>query len=426
MRELMFGWEFPPHISGGLGTACFGITQALVESGEDILFVLPKIDSRSRQSHVRLISASEVAREVRIPAGPRPGLLEVHEIESLLGPYLTEEGYRESLQRSQGTEGVPKKKRRGLLEFSGNYGRNLFEEVVRYGEVAEFLATKERFDLIHIHDWMTVPAGIMAKKASGKCLIYHVHSLEFDRSGKNVNPRVFEIERRGLESADHVIAVSHYTKDMIVQRYAIDPAKISVVHNAVNQAEHRPAPPASKPGRKIVLFLGRITFQKGPEYFVEAAARVLRVMPEIFFVMAGSGDMVQRMIQRVAELGIGMNFHFTGFLKEADVERIFSMSDLYVMPSVSEPFGISPLEAARYDVPVIISKQSGVGEVLQSALKVDFWDTDALADRILAVLRHPALKIDLQGGGREELKAMLWKHAAGKITSIYRKLLGIA
>ncbi len=425
MRELMFGWEFPPHISGGLGTACFGMTQALVESGEDIIFVLPKIASGSRESHVKLISASEVARETSIPSEPRHGFMEIREIESLLGPYLTEERYREILRQSQESESGPRKKKRGPLHFSGNYGRNLFEEVVRYGEIAEVLGSRERFDLIHIHDWMTVPAGIMAKKASGKTLIYHVHSLEFDRSGTTVNPRVYEIERRGLESADHIIAVSHYTKDVIVKNYAVHPAKISVVHNAVNQAEHRSAPPISKPpGRKIVLFLGRITFQKGPDYFVEAASRVLRVMPEIIFVMAGSGDMVQRMILRVAELGIGMNFHFTGFLKESEVERIFTMSDLYVMPSVSEPFGISPLEAARYDVPVIISRQSGVGEVLQSALKVDFWDTAGLADRILAVLRYPALKTDLQGGGREELKALLWKHAAGKIKAIYRQLLG--
>jgi len=297
--------------------------------------------------------------------------------------------------------------------------------VINYGRAAGVLAGEESFDVIHGHDWMTVHAGIEARRASGRPYIYHVHSLEFDRSGENINRQVYDVERYGLENADHIISVSHYTKDTIVNRYGINPDKVTVVHNAVSRSEGRIRCRIEKrPGEKIVLFLGRITFQKGPDYFIEAAARVLEKIPNVTFVMAGAGDMMPQMIERVAQLRMGRYFHFAGFLKGDEVERIYAMSDLYVMPSVSEPFGISPLEAMLYDVPVIISKQSGVSEILHHALKVNFWDVNELADKMIGALRHPALVMEMTARSREELKNIHWNAAAEKILSVYRRVCG--
>jgi glycosyltransferase involved in cell wall biosynthesis len=310
----------------------------------------------------------------------------------------------------------------GILEISGDYGPNLVEEITRYGRVAEAIAQHESFDVIHAHDWMTVFAGVRASQVSGKPYIYHVHALEYDRSGENMNRDIFDIEHYGLKSADHIIAVSHYTKKMIVARYGIPPGKITVVYNGVDSYPKRQYKQEKKHPGKVVLFLGRITFQKGPDYFVEAAAKVLEKKSDITFVMAGSGDMLPRMIERVAELGIGKHFHFTGFLHGADVERIYGASDLYVMPSVSEPFGISPLEAAAYEVPVIISKQSGVSEVMNHVLKVDFWDVRELANKILAALTYRALPRQLSEEGIKDLKNLTWGKAARKTLSVYHKV----
>jgi glycogen(starch) synthase len=301
----------------------------------------------------------------------------------------------------------------------------MFAEAALYGRKAGVLAKEEDFDVIHCHDWMTVHAGMEARRSSGRPFIYHVHSLEFDRSGEHINRRVYDIERQGLESADHIISVSHYTKKMIVERYGIKPQKVKVVHNAVSQKEGRERNHDRKmTDHKIVLFLGRITFQKGPDTFIEAAARVLEKIPSAVFVMAGSGDMMPRMVERVALLRMGRHFHFTGFIRGEEVERIYSMSDLYVMPSVSEPFGISPLEAVLFDVPVIISKQSGVSEILNHALKVDFWDVNELSNKIIAVLTYPALVKEMTDRAREEIAKIQWDAAAEKIVSVYRGVCG--
>jgi glycosyltransferase involved in cell wall biosynthesis len=297
-------------------------------------------------------------------------------------------------------------------------------EIARYGNVAGVLAGRESFDVIHGHDWMTVFAGLHAREISGKPFILHVHATEFDRSGENVNRDIFEIEGFGMKHADHVIAVSHYTKNIIVNRYGIEPEKVSVVHNAVTKEEGGPYGAITKrPGQKIVLFLGRITFQKGPDYFIEAAARVLKFLPDVTFVMAGTGDMMPRMVERVAELHIGKNFHFLGFISGEQIEQIYAMSDLYVMPSVSEPFGISPLEAMLRDVPVIISRQSGVVEILKNALTVDFWDVPDLANKMIAVLRYPALSREMTDLSRETLRTICWEHAAEKIMAVYERVI---
>ncbi|HPL63739.1 MAG TPA: glycosyltransferase family 4 protein [Syntrophales bacterium] len=429
MRVLMFGWEFPPHISGGLGTACFGITKALTEKQVEIVFVLPRIKGVDRSSHVTLLSASEIpltrTREVEYFGKG----MDFRPIDSILRPYIGEEQYMavlsETRQSSEEQESSKEAWREGgpCAAISGDYGPDMMAEIVRYGGVARVLAGRENFDIIHGHDWMTVFAGIYAREVSGKPFILHVHATEFDRSGENVNRDIFEIERFGMRNADCIIAVSHYTKGIIVNRYEIKPEKVSVVHNAVTKEDGGGyAAVRKRPGQKIVLFLGRITFQKGPDYFIEAAARVLKVFPDVTFVMAGTGDMMPRMIERVAELRIGKHFHFLGFISGDQIEQIYAMSDLYVMPSVSEPFGISPLEAMLRDVPVIISRQSGVAEILNNALTVDFWDVSDLANKMIAVLQYPALSRDMTDMSRETLRTIGWEHAAEKIIEVYEGL----
>ena len=415
MRILMFGWEFPPRMSGGLGTACYGMTAALAGLGHRITFVLPQDGEAGAAPFLDLVSASGVP----VSDNDRDDGMEAHlrrltlrPLPSLLHPYL-DPGHYHALYLSE---------RRRFSETARVYGPDLIAEVIRYGQAGGVLARTLSFDVIHAHDWMTVPAALLARRISGRPLVLHIHSLEYDRSGENVNEEIRAIEREGMEKADRIIAVSHRTKRMIAERYAIPPEKISVVYNAVTRTEAQRAYRTERPGeRKMVLFLGRITFQKGPDYFVEAAAQVLHVLPDVTFVMAGAGDMMGRMIERVGELGIGDRFHFTGFLQGEEIERIFSLSDLYVMPSVSEPFGISPLEAMMYDVPVILSRQSGVSEILKHALKVNFWDVREMASKIIAVLKHPVLAGAMAEKAREELRKIRWEKAAERIAAIYRE-----
>lgn len=309
-----------------------------------------------------------------------------------------------------------------------HYVGDLFGEVERYARLAGQIARQERFDIVHAHDWMTFPAGIAASALSGRPLVVHVHSTEFDRSGEHVNQRVYEIERQGMHAAARVVAVSFLTRKIVASRYGVPEDRIEVVYNAIETdggqlGEQLPA--AIGRGEKIVLFLGRITMQKGPEYFLAAAKRVLEVMDNVRFLMAGSGDMIRRTIELAAEMGIGHKVLFTGFLRGRDVDRAFRMADLYVMPSVSEPFGIAPLEALSHDVPVIISKQSGVAEVLTHALKVDFWDINEMANKIIAVLRHPPLHATLREHGSFEIRKLSWRDSASRCLRIYRSVLGM-
>jgi len=416
----MLGWEFPPFISGGLGTACYGITKSLSHQGAEIVFVLPRIKGANRESHVRLISATDIP----VSAGwmeDLPGV-DFRPVDSVLRPYLDQEQYRAILHGFRPGGGSSDEEN---LFLTGDYGADLMLEAFRYGRVVGKIAGEEDFDVIHGHDWMTAFAGVAASRVSGKPFIYHAHALEFDRSGENINDQVYQVERFGMESAARVIAVSHFTKNTIVNRYGIHPDKISVVHNAVSRdAVQEVNVSGKRKGQKIVLFLGRITFQKGPDYFIEAAAQVLRHRPDVTFVMAGAGDMRPRMIERVAQLGIGRHFHFLGFVSGMQIERIYAMSDLYVMPSVSEPFGIAPLEAMLRDVPVIISKQSGVSEILRNVLKVDFWDVRELANKIVSVLRYPALSREMVERSREALRRIHWENAAEKIMTVYESVGG--
>lgn len=423
MRILMFGWEFPPHISGGLGTACYEISRTLCRHGHTIVFVVPRAGVAEKSSPVQLVDASRVP----VPYPPTVeeffDALDLHPVDSLLRPYLNEAEYQHVLQADEVNPSGPRPPR-SVLHTGSHYGGNLMAEVARYSEIGEELALGQDCDLIHAHDWMTFLAAIRAKRATGKPLVVHVHSVEHDRRSGGVDSSIFEIEKLGMREADHVIAVSHYTRNLILEQYGIPAHKVSVVHNAVSRRHvasvyHVPR----SPRKKTVLFLGRITSQKGPDYFLEAAARVLEKTKDVSFVMAGSGDMLPRMIARVGELRIGQHFHFTGFLQGQDVERMYAISDLYVMPSVSEPFGLSPLEAMIYDVPVLLSKQAGVNEVLPHALTVDFWDVEDIAGKILAVLKYPALSRELLRNGRKALQSIRWEVAAERIQLIYNKLM---
>jgi len=378
MKVLMFGWEFPPFKSGGLGTACYDLTKGLARQGVDVTFVMPSAPEGADSDFVRIIGCNNLKDRIKIK-----------KIHSMLQPYMTSEAYHKSLKNA------PNFKSKG-----GVYGSNLYNEVCRYSESARFIAEEEDFDVIHAHDWMTYQAGINAKQASGKPLVLHMHATEFDRTGGNPNSYISHIEYTGLKSADRIIANSSYTKQNIINHYNIEPERIEIVHWGIdpdNLYLNMDYDPAIKKSRdKIVLFLGRITLQKGPDYFIEAAKKVLDFEKNVKFVVAGEGDMLDRMIDRTVELGISDKFLFTGWLKGADVYKAFKMADLYIMPSVSEPFGLVALEAIRNSTPIIISKNSGVSEVVSHALKVDFWDINQMANHIVSIIKYKELEEEMK------------------------------
>ncbi|MBS0011522.1 MAG: glycosyltransferase family 4 protein [Bacteroidales bacterium] len=423
MKVLMFGWEFPPHISGGLGTASYGLTRGMASIPDmEVLFVVPKAYGDEVHPGMQLIGANNVRiAHKKIYYRGETKTFDKIEVESMIVPYTDPEDFwRMTREKEIGTRLFVETDDKGRLHFTGKYGADLIQEIEKYALVASVIADENDFDIIHAHDWLAYPAGIAAKQASGKPLVIHVHATDFDRSGGNVNPVVYKIEKTGMDAADRIIAVSKLTRETVINKYNIDPAKVTTVYNAVEPVggvydEYNPKSIQDK----VVTFLGRITMQKGPEYFVEAAYRVLKVMNNVRFVMAGSGDMMERMMRRAAELDITDRFHFTGFLKGMDVYWMLRLSDVYIMPSVSEPFGISPLEAMQSNVPVIISKQSGVAEILTHAVKIDFWDIDAMADAIHAILSYPALSGMFIEKGREEVETLKWENSAKNVRSIY-------
>ncbi len=454
MRVLMLGWEFPPFIAGGLGVACYGLTKALDRQGHEVLFILPRPVDTSHSSHIKLLSPDSSRGSFKLPRkrasarrGKGPAEAEpdytTTEFEhavfkgveaSFSSPYPVfntlshgaEPGSEASVlaageEASSGS--VPPPGPVGVIQRGGaHYSGDLVGDADRYARLVVALARHERFDVVHAHDWLTYPAGIAIAGVSGKPLVVHVHSTEFDRSGDNIHQQLYNIERRGMHLADRVVAVSEFTKSICVQKYGVPVSKVDVVYNGIDRDADQPEPGLQIESKdKLVLFLGRITMQKGPEYFIAAAKRVLEKIKNVKFVVAGSGDMTTRMIELAAQMGIGSKVLFTGFLRGRDVERVFSMADCYVMPSVSEPFGISALEAIHHDVPVIISKQSGVSEVLTHVLKVDFWDTDEMANKIVAVLRHPPLSQTLRHHGPFELRWLTWDGAAEKCVKAYTR-----
>lgn len=489
MRILMLGWEFPPFIAGGLGTACFGLTRALNRAGHEILFVLPKPIGQAHAEHVKLYGPDglrpilahegrdagrafthdpepqampdEVAQAVidraRIieetiaqeePAGSTT-LLEVEA--PFASPYGGGPGMggyaagspaqqrltrvvRELTLRGDAPaflKGMPPTAAASVLsglfaieqmthDGDDHYSTDLFGDADRYAQIVAALGHKTDFDVIHAHDWLTYPAGVAARAVTGKPLVCHMHATEFDRSGEHINQQVYDIERMGVHAADRVIAVSQLTREILINRYGVEPGKVDVVYNGVDKEGSQPVDGVKiEKDDRIILFLGRITMQKGPEYFIRAAKRVLEKVDKVKFVVAGSGDMAQRMIEEAARLGIGHKVLFTGFLRGRDVERVFKMADCFVMPSVSEPFGIVALEAIIHDTPVIISKQSGVSEVLSHALKVDFWDVDDMANKIVAVMKYPPLSATLREHGEFDVRRLTWADSARKVVASY-------
>jgi glycogen synthase len=490
MKVLMFGWEFPPHISGGLGTACHGLTHSLEREDVEVLFVVPKLHGDEPAGHLSLINASDVsiksnpkihdfvARKYQVSSSAdqisngepiqsaattekiikvrkEKGLTQI-EVQSTLSPYhspdfslsstgierwnhVIEEKRPEHKDRISSTDKKTKNQSDSTVEtlesnsvsepfelkytFSGAYGPDLLSEVDVYAAVAAEIAKEFSFDVIHAHDWMTYPAGIAAKKVSGKPLVVHVHATEFDRAGENGDKRVYAIEHAGLKESDCVVTVSEWTKNIAIAKYGVPDEKIEVVHNGIIPKETNgviySSPLKNSP---IVTFLGRVTHQKGPLFFVEAARKVLEQIPDARFVVAGSGDLLPAMIRRVAQLKMSSRFHFTGFLKGKDIDKVWSISNVYVMPSVSEPFGIAPLEAIQAGVPVIISRQSGVAEVMPHAMAVDFWNSTALADAICSVLKYKSLHQTLKKNSGAEIKNITWDKAAKKINHLYHEL----
>jgi len=479
-KVLMLGWEFPPFISGGLGTACFGLTKALDRRDCDVTFVLPKHVDAGYASHVNLVSPGSVPVHPSLPPpeavvkvrdaaaaerAPLPSqVLEtiqrnLHRITTLGLPMTAPAPYSSSLPntlvrlalesatlrrvlklpehispelRTQlltelaVQDAVPESGGRGAETFharASDYGGDLIAESERYARFCVAAARDLKFDVIHAHDWLTYPAGLAVARMSGKPLVVHVHSTEFDRSGEHVNQPLYNIERRGMHGAVRVITVSMLTRNLCVNRYGVNPDKIDVVYNGVDLDPRSAGIEPIKQSEKVVLYFGRITMQKGPEYFIAAAKRVLDVMDGVKFVVAGNGDQAQRMIEMAAAMGIGNKVLFTGFLRGKDIQKVFSIADLYVMPSVSEPFGIAPLEAMGHKVPVIISRTSGVAEVLTNVLKCDFWDVDDMANKIVAVLRHPPLQRTLRDSGYFEVRGITWDGAAAKVDAVYERAL---
>jgi glycosyltransferase involved in cell wall biosynthesis len=427
MRVLMFGWEFPPHISGGLGTASYGLTKGMAKLDDlEVIFVVPKAWGDEDQSMVRLVGANQIQvayKKVLYKGFRRP--IERIEVSSKIVPYTDPDNFWQ-LVNSETSEHnfYVITNARGKVDFSGRYDTNLMDEIYKYSIVAALIADENEFDIIHAHDWLAYPAGIAAMEVSGKPLVIHVHATDFDRSGGNVNPDVYRIEKNGMDAASKIITVSNLTRDIVINKYNINPDKVETVYNAVEPVKIAENLIIKKGfDEKVVTFLGRITMQKGPEYFIEAAYKVLQVMDNVRFVMAGSGDMMEKMMRRAAALKITDRFHFTGFLKGTDVFTMLDMSDVYIMPSVSEPFGISPLEAMQSNVPVIISKQSGVAEILTHAVKTDFWDIDAMADAIYGILNYPALSNMFIKNGKEEVIRLKWDNSARHVRDIYHRVI---
>ena len=418
MKALMFGWEFPPHILGGLGTASYGLVKGMWECGDmDITFVIPKPHGDEDTSFARIIGAGNT------PVAWRD--VDYDYVKNRYGYCMEPELYFHLRNHIYADFNYLNTNDLGCIEFSGRYPDNLIEEINNYSIVAGVIARATEFDIIHSHDWLTYPAGIHAKQITGKPLVIHVHATDFDRSRGNVNPTVFAIERDGMLNADHIMCVSDLTRRTVIEKYHIDPAKVSTVHNAVTPLsdEIKAIEMPRNTKDKVVTFLGRITMQKSPEYFVEAAARVLERSSHVRFVMAGSGDMMNQMIDLVASRGISDRFHFPGFLRGKQVYEMLKASDVYMMPSVSEPFGISPLEAMQVGVPSIISKQSGCAEILDNVIKTDYWDIDAMADAIYSITHNQALYDHLRIEGEAEVNEIKWKYAGQKVIDIYNKVL---
>ncbi len=432
MKALMFGWEWPPHILGGLGPASYGIVRGVVNTGEcEVTFVLPKPQGDEKKDFVHIIGAANtpvVWKDV-----------DWNYVQQRFGYCMDPQEYFDLRNCIYADFSNLYTNDMGCIDFSGRYPKNLLEEINNYSIVAGVIARKETFDIIHAHDWLTYPAGIHAKQVSGKPLVIHVHATQYDRTRGmcDAGDPTFQIELDGMNHADLIMCVSELTRQTVINKYHQNPDKCIAMHNAVEPMSQEVLDMEAKRGtdEKVITFLGRITAQKGCEYFVEAAARCLQTLerqrqsgypnvPRARVVMAGNGDLMESMIRLVAQKGLADKFHFTGFLRGKQVYEMFKVSDVYVMPSVSEPFGISPLEAMQCGVPSIISKQSGCGEILSNCIKVDYWDIDAMSDAMYALIAYPDLHKYMQEAGREEVNHITWENVGRRVVDAYKRLLG--
>jgi glycosyltransferase involved in cell wall biosynthesis len=326
-----------------------------------------------------------------------------------LNPYISPSGYRKEISN------LPK----------GVYAEGLTGEVLQYAASMKKLLKNQSFDIIHAHDWLTYPAGIAAKKILKKPLVLHVHSTEFDRCANGpISQTIYNIEKKGFDFADRIICISQFTKNKVVRNYNIRPDKISIVYNAISGMDTTPKQVTAfkKAGKKVVLFVGRITIQKGLDYFVKAAGKVITKLPNTVFVIAGSGDMEQQILNEVATLGLADKFIFAGFQRNDNLIALYQSADLCVMPSVSEPFGLVALEAMVNHTPTIISNQSGVSEIINHALKVDFWDIDEMANKIVCTLQHPVLSQLIADYSVLEAKSITWLKSTAQLAQVYQAL----
>jgi glycosyltransferase involved in cell wall biosynthesis len=427
MKVLMFGWEFPPHISGGLGTACLGLTKGLSQIDDlEVAFVVPRKWGDEDLPDITFIGADQIpVIQKPIQFGDIKAKLRYYELHSHLIPYLgTAEFEAMKAEKMAEENRFIEVTDEGKVIFNGGYGFSLFQEIDYYALVAEKLARELDFDMIHVHDWMCFRAGMAAKRASGKPLVVHVHSTEFDRCGKSVNPAICTIEKEGLAAADKVIAVSNLTRSIVIRNYGIDPRKVVTVYNAVDAADYSEVA-VSKPYNpdKVVTFLGRVTAQKGPGYFIEAASLVSKKIKNVRFIMAGRGDLLDEMKRKASELNLAGFIEFPGFVADEEIGELFLSSDVFVMPSVSEPFGLVALEAMQAGVAVIVSNQSGVAELVKNALKVDFWNAEAMAKAIVRLLDDDPFRNKLAQNGKKEARKLLWKNSAEKIFNAYKSLM---
>jgi glycosyltransferase involved in cell wall biosynthesis len=397
VKVLMFGWELPPNNTGGLGVACYGLTKGMASQGAKIFFALP----RSLPQGVPFMEVLPQTIEG----------VEVTAINSVIKPYMNNQEYCDIWDNQFYDASIP-------------HGYSLYDEALRFGQLGSLWSRTKPHDIIHAHDWMTYPAGMNAAKSSGRPLVLHVHATEFDRTGGNVDQRIAEIEYSGLSKADRVIAVSDYTRHVIHDKYCVGLDRISVVHNGVDAVEFSPSDIRRVfPHDKIVLYVGRLTFQKGVEYFLKSAKMVLQENPNTVFIVAGTGDMERHLIMQAAYLGIGNRVIFTGFTQGKRLRDLYQMSDVFVMPSVSEPYGIVALEAVVSGIPTIISKQSGVSETLNQVYKVDFWDTNLIAKNIVNILKFPELAKEKAVSAQWEAQKLTWEKAARETLSVYQSIL---
>jgi glycogen synthase len=430
-KVLMLGWEFPPIINGGLGVACYGLSKALSKL-VDLTLILPKGDPHFLMQQVETIGINQVdidTFDFSDTFNSYQFLTDVTRVNVNLLPYQNPENHTqfsafENLITLQESPKYTKESIRHDLSFFETddlYDSSVIERVEAYAKIATLIAIKKDFDVIHAHDWMTFLAGMEIKALTGKPLVLHVHSLEVDRNGVDSRSWAYQIEKTALGIADAIIPVSNYTGITIQNFYGISEDKIFPVHNGIDQVQAFRS--ESSLPEKIVLFLGRITGQKGPEYFFETAAKVIEFLPNVRFVMAGTGDMMKNMIETSAYKHLGNKFHFTGFLSQERVRYLFSIADVYVMPSVSEPFGLSALEAAQFGIPCVISKQSGVAEVLPSTLKADYWDVDKMAGNIISILKYKGLRDQLVKDAYHDLSLISWENTASNVLSVYSNIL---